>query len=600
MLTVSEEYKAAILSDERDVRALVLLDLANNWELPFCTIVASTTTVGYVAAQFNDGRIQISENGFVGDSIPEGLDVAKVGWKGTYLSDEDGLLATPEVITVTYNEVVSATNYWLLSDEYNYPVDFLMEVYAGSSWLTLVDVHSNGTEKYYYRHATQDISAFRLTITRISAVGESAFVVESGVITTLVFEDKDLMNIDLLEELAPEVGRPFGSFSSNECTCTIANLEGRFLPLNTSSPFYGLLRPSLRFRPYLGVEISDLSFECVPLGVFYSEDWSCHSNTALFPLSGYDALAEIAELDAPTMRGFVDVSLKDLIEILLDKIGYTSGLRTVDAALDAIDLVFGYLPNDKVRASFEQISLAGLCAICMDRVGHIAVRQITSTGAPLVSWTDMNMLLDIDNPQQFNDVYASVIVKYYLPTASLEKELLYLSLDTIVAETTWGPYTFPNAPIASIASIQLEPFTSFPWPVVRYGTNEMTLTINNNDTPMTITVLVTGKEMTLNKVSKTFTNTNLNPQITRSTPIDCTLIQSEANATTIGEDFLTYVSDPTSNLIIRSRGDPALELLDLITVDDAADHLPSTNAIIYRNTLTWDGALTSTISARKV
>ena len=77
------------------------------------------------------------------------------------------------------------------------------------------------------------------------------------------------------------------------------------------------------------------------------------------------------------------------------------------------------------------------------------------------------------------------------------------------------------------------------------------------------------------------------------------LIQAQQVAANYSEILLGYVSDPLAWFEISFRGDPILDVGDIITIESAADKVEPTDIMVKRITLEYDGGLTSTIRGRR-
>src|SRR5690606_20899677 len=114
-----------------------------------------------------------------------------------------------------------------------------------------------------------------LTITKWSHAGRQAKILELFTSVQEVYEEDDILLIHLLEEREVSRGSlPVGNISANEIDIRLYNKNRKFDAGNTASPLHNLLRPNRRIRAWLGVEKDSGDKEWVPLGVFWSGDWS--------------------------------------------------------------------------------------------------------------------------------------------------------------------------------------------------------------------------------------------------------------------------------------------------------------------------------------
>lgn len=112
----------------------------------------------------------LSDNVLDGSYFPISGDV---GLWGSVLSDANGVLSEPFVVTVT-NDIL-AKAFRLIGSSYNYPVDFTVEFYNGDT--VLYTISETGNDKYEYVHAFRsdfNVTHYTITVTKISQPNAAA------------------------------------------------------------------------------------------------------------------------------------------------------------------------------------------------------------------------------------------------------------------------------------------------------------------------------------------------------------------------------------------------------------------------------------------
>lgn len=95
------------------------------------------------------------------------------GLWGTSVADANGSLSNPFVVTITDNAQMRA--FRMTSSPNNYPVDFMVDFYKGSTLVAYIDETDNDKAEYfYYFDSVVDVTHYVITVTRISSGGNVA------------------------------------------------------------------------------------------------------------------------------------------------------------------------------------------------------------------------------------------------------------------------------------------------------------------------------------------------------------------------------------------------------------------------------------------
>lgn len=102
-----------------------------------------------------------------------------VGIWSDSVSDANGVLSTPFVLTVTENAHINA--FRLTSSQYSYPVAFTVEFYADSTLLHTITETANTAHEYLkYLPSTLDVTKYVITVTKISQGNAVARLYSTG------------------------------------------------------------------------------------------------------------------------------------------------------------------------------------------------------------------------------------------------------------------------------------------------------------------------------------------------------------------------------------------------------------------------------------
>jgi len=412
----------------------------------------------------------------------------------------------------------------------------------------------------------------------------------------VIFNGDDIIDCTFLEEATAESDNPLGSVSANEVTISFNNSTRAFTPTNILSPYYGKLKPNVLVKPYLGLELPDTTYEYIPLGVFRTGDWGSPSGTVEATVTCFDKLYEIGDKEVPMLPVKQNTTIGELFVLLFNALGITS--YTVDESLNQV-ISIGWLSKGKVRDALQSLAVAGNCNVMADRYGAIRVQSNLSAGSSVVTFTDSNQIFSAENPQKYLDTYSVVKVNYKLPYLKAKDTILRVENVSIPNGGVTLQYEFSSGPIANVEKVKINGVTST-ISQVDYGAWDISIQISNAGSAENVTVEVTGQAVASITSAYTIQDDTAVAQFgIKEIPIDNDLIQSEVVAQAYATGLLSYVKDPLVNFTISCRGNPAVEVCDVITIQDDTDKIGTVDVIPIRINLNYDGALDCTIEARK-
>lgn len=139
----------------------------------YATPLSSVVDFGGTHSNVPDKKyFTLADNVLDGSCFPISGDV---GLWGTVVSDSDGNLSSPFIISV--EQSVSINAFTVKGSQYAYPVDFTVEFLNGDTTVHTQVVVDNDKADYLVRYAsTLEVTGYRLTITKISSPGSIARV----------------------------------------------------------------------------------------------------------------------------------------------------------------------------------------------------------------------------------------------------------------------------------------------------------------------------------------------------------------------------------------------------------------------------------------
>jgi hypothetical protein len=591
MLAVSMAYKEAIDASSRTFRALLELFINEG-----ITATASASA-GSNASEVCNGLYRPTDYNSVGSMLAP----ISQGWRGAAVSNTIGTIAA-ETITVTYSGAVTSKHLWVIGRLGNYPVDFSVEVQENGVWAEVATVVGNSNWYWFLQlPMSRVITAFRLTVTKISTANDNALVIECGIINKIVFTDADIQYATLLDEASSESRNPVGTLTSNELTFDLNNEDGWFTITN-NGPLSGLIKPGLKVRMHTGILLPDGNFEFAAWGIFYVTDWYAPSSDLKATITANDKLLKLMGKPAQNRLPAKNVSLKGLFERLFISIGLTPSEYEIDATLTRVMPVC-WMPAGTVGDVLQAYATAGLCAVYIDTDDKIRVVDILVTGVSTATLTEANQLVSFDNPQSFSNIYSSVNVVYKVPRLSDVTEIIRIEN---VAVATGGvllskiPF---SSPVGNISYMMLLEAINSKITSITYGVQAADVSISNTGTSTeNVTLVIYGQSI----IGDGATVTTIDTELYTLWPdkvleISSDFIQTESEAMAHADNLIKLAADPQAFYSLQVRGNPAIELMDTLTIQSANSIKTAQDLIgvVIRQQLTYDGGLEGTLLLRK-
>ena len=414
------------------------------------------------------------------------------------------------------------------------------------------------------------------------------------------FNEDTVVNISLLEEAQAESDNPLGLVSANEVTISFDNSSRDFTPTNSASPYYGKLRPNILVKPYLGLETSPGVFEYVPLGVFRTGDWSAPSESVEAIVSGNDKLYEVGNKDVPTLLVQTNITVAGMFKLLFQALGLAPDQYEIDASL-AQQIAIGWFPKGKVRDALQALSIAGNCSVSANRYGVIRVKNNFKSGSAAAVLTDTDQIVIAENPQRYLDTYNTVTIYHKLPYLKISSSLIKIDSITIPnGGFIFQDLEFSSGPVAIIDQVSLVGAKNAVVDSIEYGAWTITLSVSNPGPAETVTLEMLGQTVeTLNSAYTIADDALAAEWGKKELKIDNQLIQDKEAAKLYAQSFLWLLKDPYMNFSLDIRGDPSIEVTDIIQIQDPIDKIGNVDVAPIRFSLDYDGGLSARMEARK-
>lgn len=349
MIKHSEQYRKAIIDDSRRQYVRAVFDLLDP-DATITNVFANTESSLSKTEQLIDRGSEettqkaatLEKNRWLLDGTwdvvtKESL-VGQHGWQSDSISGEDGSFIAPYPYaeqTMANVEILQAISLQFSAHEYNgYPVDFLVEVFAGSVLLASKEFTGNNKTRVVYDGFTANFpTKLRLTVKKWSEPNRRVRVVR---FLAGLYEEWDgtiIKNVDILTESTfSGLALPYSS-----CSIEVYNENQRFDPYAPNTIFESIeARQAIPVK--LGLRLQDNTIEWVPAGTYYqqSEGWSFQPLTVQLNL--IDIIGMLAKRKF-VVPGALPNTLGGWIESIMASLGVSFRNKyIVDAEASAITL----------------------------------------------------------------------------------------------------------------------------------------------------------------------------------------------------------------------------------------------------------------------
>jgi hypothetical protein len=323
----------------------------------------------------------------------------------------------------------------------------------------------------------------------------------------------------------------------------------------------------------------------------------------------------------------VDTTLYDMAVAVLTDAGLEASEYWVDIELQTYPVPYAWFEPQSHREALRKIAEACAGQVYCDRDGVVRVEGpsfLSSAPVPTTvsvfvqgaAFPSEQVIIEAygisaeeyfrkDNPVKWSEIanYIQVDTQPLRPSAVAEE--VYRSNDLVsinAGEIKYLTVYYNITPvIEGTASLEGEGANTSITGATYYAWGATIRVINVGVTADTFTLVINGKPLlVLNReraIAQDDASITDNGRLKYTMP-DNPFIQTLAVAQTIADTLLTTFKNPRRDVELTWRGDPALQLADRITVPDYKD-LSTADYFVTRQTLEWDGGLTSTIQGRR-
>ena len=313
----------------------------------------------------------LEKNHFVLDGTSENMrdNITEVGYWSKEMSDANGELNQPPVMTINFTQVHTSIGLTLTFSKFAYCNNLKIQYYDSNN--TLISENSYYPDDYEYFCEGTVANYKKIIITFYSTNIPYRYIKLYKILygQAVLFEGDNLINANLLEQL----NLLSDEISINTLDFTVYSDDDRFNILNPQGVY-----KTLQQRQELNVYQSK-NGELNNMGTFYIDNWQSKNDNKM-EFSGIDL---IGLLDKTNFDGGIynNVTVENLITQIFNSAGFTSEYFTIQDELKNI-LLAGYIPVCTHREALQQILFTiGAIANCA-RTDIIKIEEVIESETP--------------------------------------------------------------------------------------------------------------------------------------------------------------------------------------------------------------------------
>lgn len=550
----------------------------------------------------------------------------EVGWYGDELSDGSGEFTTDPTLQVNFT-AKPITNIVLVGDSFlnEYPVDFTIQARTGAvDQMTPISITNNTQVNLNYPVNVASADNLLLTISKWSATGTVVKIIEfySSIIQT--YSGDVIKNISVLEEREiRDSTNPIGNISSNEVSIELQNIEVEgytdpFFPGNTDSIYNLLMKPGRKVFVEMGFPVS-ADFEYMPFGTFWSGDFRIKDDSPIMSFTARDRMELLRKFTYDDNVMQTNQTVYDFLDDICAsaKLKIPQLIYTIDSNLSSITIPYTFMNRVDYFEAIKQVVAAVGGQAYMSKLDVLTIESSAEatyyTGSPDLFITKSEYFSK-DQPSHYEEIINKLEIETQ-PLNQLTGETVYDTNENedinLPASTTLDPIeiVYNTFPVNGVSDSDVTLTGTGCTPVIyesEYYSWGCILTIQNTaGTTGTFTISIDGNkyEIVGNIVVSDSDSDSIdeNGEKVYRLPVN-PLIQETATAEDIAADLISFYSDPRNDLMLTWRGNPALELGDIIVVPEYQRGLINSRARfkVYKLQTEYDGGLKQNISARRI
>lgn len=401
-----------------------------------------------------------------------------------------------------------------------------------------------------------------------------------GIAPVVLNIEEHLSKVVLLEEEYGVSGLPFGRATSNELAIELNNKDSLFSFDNTAGPYYGKLVAGLKVDLLFKINVFDPLTETytwynVASGTYYTHNWSKGNDGADVFLTCFDKWHKYREKPLTPSRVHKNITVNAALVALFSAAGLSASDYNIEAGLTYV-MPYYFYGNTSLGEEIQKFITGYGLRVYVDKFDKIQIKKQFSTGSVL-TLDDDDMIISVSGPSDRTKYFSSVDMHYTTYAESDRERLLFADLNTGLNKRS-----FSHPGTLRVTDWQVK--------------NHMNL-LNYNNQDVEIT---SGADTNIDLYGVYLVPSNNNIEVNsaplaslvgdKQTKVTSHVIQNNAEAISLGNAILTQIEVLDQAIRVHNRGNLALELGDVVTINDEENDVYG-NFYVHRMQHTFDGGL---------
>ncbi len=519
-------------------------------------------------------------------------DTSEVGWWPQSIPNDDGIYETRPTLSMMFSQR-NLYGIRIVFDPLDYLVDCNVAFTSASGQVSGFTVRGNTSSEINDSRLFSDIVRIDITFIKASRPNRPAIVTEVSIASSITYEDRELIDISLLEELTYEdTLEKLGGVSANELTVNFSNEDKSFYFNNPDSRIAGYIKKNRKVRAWLGVQIPD-SEEIVwsSLGTFWSYSWDVPVGSLTAKLTAFDTIGLLGTQTYYDHHVYRNKSIGELVDIVFNSAKRRLPFlqwRVDDELYDTI-IPVAWFEYGSYAAALNRIAACDLIHIYCARDGSIVVsKRAGGVQAPDDVWSDDTNVIDKSYPTLYTTPANYIDVHIARITTATQEVFKLESVEYTVKAGEIRVFNF-SSPTEEIFSATINTTATYSYEWFSWG---MRVTFTSDGVLTGATVV--GAALEVGDASHIHMQENESVEENGIVPCDIKsdFIQTAEHAARIAQYLYDKVPDNIYDVEVTYRGDIALTLNNKISLPEGI--APSNLYFIKRHELNWNGALSGT------
>lgn len=476
-------------------------------------------------------------------------------------------------------------------DELDYLVDFSIRFIGNSnSTIRTLNVEDNESSTYKIDDVIENVTGIEIQFNSTSRPNRPAILLELGIVSSITYEDSNLINLSLLEELSYEDSlEKLGGVSANELTVNFNNEDKSFYFNNPESRIAGYIKKNRKVRAWLGVDVPDSdSTIWSPIGTFWTYSWDVPVGSLIAKMTAFDTIGLLGTQTYYDHQVYRNMSMGALVDTVLTsaKSSFSFLQWRVDAELYDIIIPVAWFEYASYAAALNRIASCDLVNIYCARDGSIvASKRLSGVQSPDDVWSDATNIVSKNYPTLYTTP-ANYLDVYVTDVNSIEHEIL--RVEGVAHSVTAGDVRSFNfsGPVESVSTLSVDSSASYEYEAYSWG-----IRLTFTSTGILRSIVATGEALEVKAVTSVHLQDAASIDDNGIVPceIRSDFIQTTEHASRLANYLYGRAVDSIYDVEVDYRGDIALTLNNKISLPEGI--APNNLYFIKRHELHWNGAL---------